>query len=285
MTIWFLLGLAAGLAVAAPVSVVVLRRSNERARRAERRQQEAERLAHLGFLTGGLAHEIKNPLSTIGLNAQLICEAVAELPISQAERGRLTHRADALRREAERLRDILDDFLRFAGAMKIEPTPVDLNRVAEELVDFFAPQAATHGVLLRLETATHPVVALADEKHLKQAALNLMLNAVQVMAGQDHATPGKRELILRTERGSGHGDAVDGPVAILHVIDTGPGIPAGRLNAIFNPYVSMRSGGAGLGLAITRRIMAEHGGRIEAHSEPGKGSDFALLLPAANSDS
>lgn len=276
MAVWFLLGILAGLILAAPIGAVVLRRSNARARRAERRQQEAERLASLGAMTGGLAHEIKNPLSTIGLNAQLIREAIEELPIDPAERGRLARRVDVLRREVERLRDILEDFLRLAGALHVEPAEVDLNVVAEELADFFTPQAAAAGVRLRVEPGSAPIFALADVKHLKQAALNLMLNAAQVMAAAPTADGARRELILRTERRTESGE----PVAVLHVIDTGPGVSPDRLKEIFNPYVSMRAGGAGLGLAITRRIMAEHRGRIDAHSDPGVGSDFALVFPA-----
>ncbi len=277
MALWFTLGVLAGLIVSALIGVFVLRRSNKRARRAERRQQEAERLASLGAMTGGLAHEIKNPLSTIGLNAQLIREAIGELPVDAAERGRLERRVDVLRREVERLRDILEDFLRLAGALHVEPAPVDLNLVAEELADFFTPQAAAAGVRLRVEPGSTPIVALADAKHLKQAALNLMLNAVQVMSATPSADGARRELILRTERRNESGE----PVALLHVIDTGPGVAPDRLKEIFNPYVSMRAGGAGLGLAITKRIMAEHKGRIDAHSDPGVGSDFALVFPAA----
>jgi len=277
MTIWFMTGFVVAFVVGAPAVVFVARRMVARVRRAEQRQHEAERLAQLGAMTGGLAHEIKNPLSTIGLNAQLIREAVEELPVDDVERGRLARRVDTMRREVERLRDILEDFLRFAGALHVEPTPVDLNVIAGELADFFTPQAASAGVNLRVEAAPAPVVALADARHLKQAALNLMLNAVQVMRDSAPDTGRRPELILRTALGVEAGE----PIAVLHVIDTGPGIPPDRLKDVFNPYVSMRSGGAGLGLAITRRIMAEHGGRIDAHSDVGTGSDFILIFPAA----
>lgn len=270
------LGIMLAIAIGAPIAVYAMRRSNARMQRAVRRQHEAERLAQLGAMTGGLAHEIRNPLSTIGLNAQLIAEGLQELPVDDADRGRLTRRLEALRREVDRLRDILEDFLRLAGALHVEATEVDLNVVAEELADFFTPQAVSAGVRLRVEPAPAPVVALADVKHLKQAALNLMLNAAQVMSATAPADGARRELILRTERRTEAGE----PVAVLHVIDTGPGVAADRLKEIFNPYVSMRAGGAGLGLAITKRIMDEHRGRIDAHSEPGVGSDFSLVIPA-----
>lgn len=273
----FILGAVLTLVICAPIGWALMRRFYERARRAERRQQESERLAQLGSMTGGLAHEIKNPLSTIGLNAQLISEAIDDLPIEDSERSRLSRRIEALRREADRLRDILEDFLRLAGSIHLEPRPTDLNLVAEELADFYAPQAASEGVRLRVETSEAPVTAFGDPKHLKQAVLNLMLNAVQVMSADGKARDdGRAELILRTERRVEEGE----PVAVLHVIDTGPGIPKEKIQQIFSPYFSMRSGGAGLGLAITRRLITEHGGRIDVHSEVGKGSDFSIIIPA-----
>lgn len=277
MLIGVVLGAVIATVVCALVSAVVTRRLLTRARRAERSEHEARRLAQLGAMTGGLAHEIKNPLSTIGLNAQLIAEAIDDLPIEEAERNRLSRRIDALRREAERLRDILEDFLRLAGAIQLDASRTDLNALVEELADFYAPQAASAGVRMRVELSHPPTVAWADAKHLKQAVLNLMLNAVQVMAGQrDEANAAPPpELILRTESSTEDGL----PVAALHVIDTGPGIAKEKIEQIFSPYYSMRSGGAGLGLAITRRIVSEHSGRIEVHSEVGKGSDFAIILP------
>jgi len=259
-----------------------MRRSHGRTRRAERQAHEADRLAQIGAMTGGLAHEIKNPLSTIGLNAQLIAEGVDELPVDASDRRRLTRRIEALRREIDRLRVILEDFLRFAEALHLEMSRVDLNNMAEELVDFYSPQASSQGVVFRLEACNQPVVAHADSRYLKQALLNLMLNAVQVMSSKQKSETGHRaELILRTERRVDAGAAV----VALHVIDTGPGIAADKLTQIFNPYFSMRSGGAGLGLAITQRIVAEHHGRIDVHSEIGTGSDFAIILPEASSDS
>lgn len=280
MFLGFLLGVGLTVLIGAPIGAAFMRRSYDRARRAERRQQEAERLAQLGAMTGGLAHEIKNPLSTIGLNAQLIAEAISELPIDEAERGRLTRRIDALRREVDRLRDILEDFLRLAGALHIEPQPTDLNQLAEELTDFYAPQARSEGVRLTFQPNPEPVLALADAKHLKQAVLNLMLNAVQVMSARQPEANGhpRAELILRPERRTEAGE----PHAVLHVIDTGPGIEPEKIKQIFSPYFSTRSGGAGLGLAITRRIVAEHGGRIDVHSEVGRGSDFTIVLPVPN---
>lgn len=272
-------GLVVGAAVAAGVAAWAARRSVRRVRDAERRARAAERLAEIGAMTGGLAHEIKNPLSTIGLNAQLLAEGIAELRADPDEKARLERRVGALRREADRLAGILSDFLQYAGEPRLSPEPVDLNMLVGELADFFAPQAAAAGVTLRAVTAAEPLIARLDPAAAKQAVLNLMLNAVQAMsadAGPPHGARA-RELILRTERA---GDA-GRPVVRLHVIDTGPGIDPAARARIFEPYFTTRPGGTGLGLPTTRRLVEAQDGRIEVFSEPGKGSDFVLTFPAA----
>ncbi len=271
-------GAALCLAVAAPVSWMLIRRSARRARLAERRARTAERMAESAARTGGLAHEIKNPLSTIGLNAQLLAEGVAESDMQPEEKDRLVRRVGVLRREVDRLRDILESFLRFAGEVRLDPRPANLNDLLEELADFYLPQAQRHGVRLRVSPAPEAAVANVDPGQMKQALLNLMINATQAMAGADDSKPGaaQRELMLRCELAR---DDEKQPVCRVHVTDTGPGINAERMARLFQPYFTTKSGGAGLGLSITRRIVEAHGGRIEAHSEDGRGADFIITLP------
>ncbi|HBS30070.1 MAG TPA: two-component sensor histidine kinase, partial [Phycisphaerales bacterium] len=99
------------------------------------------------------AHEIKNPLSTIGLNAQLLAEGIGELSVDDYEKHRLVRRLEGVRREVDRLRDILQDFLRFAGEVRLDVKPTDLNALVEELVDFYSPQAQQRGVSIRTDLA------------------------------------------------------------------------------------------------------------------------------------
>jgi signal transduction histidine kinase len=273
-----MIGLAAGAVAGIPLVYLALKRHLRRVSAAERRARDAQRLAEIGAMTGGLAHEIKNPLSTIGLNAQLLAEAIAALEIEESEKGRLVRRIDALRREVERLRDTLTDFLRFAGQVRLEPRPADLNTVVEELIDFYMPQAQHRGVSLRADLWREPLPVMLDASHFKQALLNLMINATQAMdAAPAAASAGQKELILRTRPAKGP----DGPLCQVHVIDTGPGIPAETLGRIFTPYFTTKSGGSGLGLPTARRLIEEHAGSIEVHSEPGRGSDFVIILPRA----
>ena len=225
-------------------------------------------------MTSGLAHEIKNPLSTIGLNIQLLAESLAELEIEQDDRARLGRRVDALQREIERLKDILTDFLDFAGEKKLDPSPTDLNAMVGELADFFHPQAERQSVRLYVTPSTDSVVADVDGPLVKQAVLNLLLNALQAM-GEPNEGSGPREIYLRTEIA----DDGEQREARLRVADTGNGMDEEMLASIFKPYFTTKSSGTGLGLPTSRRIIEEHGGRIEVHSEPGRGTEFTLIFP------
>ena len=260
----FLLGLATGLAASGAAGGGVAAYAYRRFVLLERRTRASERLAELGTLTGGLAHEIKNPLSTVQLNLQLLGE---ELDARDPQQQRVIHRLQTVQRETGRLRETLDDFLRYAGKMEVDRRPTDLHELIEELADFFAPQAQLNRVRVRL-TPGPPVTADVDPKLVQQALLNLMLNAVQAMGPK-----GGGELILSAAARDGQ--------ATVDVIDTAGGIGAEAVGHIFDAYYSTKKGGTGLGLAISRRIAREHGGDLTVTSEPGQGSDFTLRLPVA----
>ncbi len=267
----FLIGILIGAAAAAVVLEFRSRRLH-RVKAGEVDERAARQMAEVASMTAGLAHEIKNPLSTIGMNAQLLDEAIADLDIDEQEQARIRRRIGTLSREVERLRGILTDFLEFAGELKLHTAEADLNEIIEELGDFFVPQAEKNRIRLRVEPAPEPVRAVVDTGHLKQALLNLLLNAAQAMEGEN---PG--EIILRT----GSDTRAGVPEAVIHVIDTGPGIDEAQREEIFKPYFTTKRGGSGLGLPTTRRIIEAHGGRLELVSEPGRGTDFAIVLPAA----
>lgn len=268
----------AGALAAAVVSALVLQsrlvKKMRQSREAERRALAAERLAELGSMTSGLAHEIKNPLSTVVLNAQLVREELEEAKLDDERGGRIQRRTEALEREAVRLREILEDFLRFAGRMKLAPSQHDIRTLVDQLVDFFHPQCDQAGVLLRTDLPEEQILARVDESLFKQAVLNLLINALQAMEGAP--ADATKELLVRLER--------DEKEVRVHVIDRGPGIDPERLDEIFRPYVSSKPGGTGLGLPTTRRIIEEHGGRIQVHSIPASGSDFVIHLPLGPQD-
>lgn len=271
-----ILGIVIGLILAAPLLLAVRRKATRRARAAIRKALTDQRLSEIGSLSQGLAHEIKNPLSTIGLNAQLLLENVEALPIDDQTRESLTKRLGALGRETERLGGIVEDFLNYAGEIRIEPRPIDLNGLITELTDFYSPQAQSNGV--RLRTALDPALprSMADPSSLKQAILNLMINATNAM--ERNAPGAERSLTIRTL----HSRDEDGePVCCVRVEDTGPGVKPENAGRIFQPYFTTRKGGAGLGLAITKRLIEEQSGTIEVTESDGPGAVFTVSLPVA----
>jgi signal transduction histidine kinase len=221
-------------------------------------------LAFLGALAGGLVHEIRNPLSTLNLNLQLMEEEWEGSEDTRAQRT--LDRIHVLRREVLRLEEILDDFLRYAGMRRLDVAEVDLNRVLTETTEFFAPECARAKVdLVFYPDPRLPFLPL-DERLFKQAIVNLLLNAVQAMEGRSGA-----QLIVRTR--------LEGDLARIDVIDTGPGIPEGDRERVWDVYFSTKRGGTGLGLPTARRIAEEHGGTLTFDTELGKGTDFILRLP------
>jgi D-alanine transaminase len=218
----------------------------------------------LAELAGGFIHDLKNQLSTLTLNLQLLSEDLGE-PQSPRER-RALERAEKLRGMCDRLVDISNDFLKFARVKDLDLVPTDLQQVIDELVDFFGPMARTHGIDVKsYVTSGLPPVPL-DRDLFKQALLNLLLNAQQAM-------PQGGEITLQA--------AVDGPAVVLTLIDTGKGMTPEVLAKAFKPFYSTREGGTGLGLPTTKKILLAHGGDIAAESAPGKGTRFTIRLPLA----
>jgi len=277
----FFLGIAIGLLLAIPGAWAFSRRTERKVKQLEREARANERLAEQATMTRGLAHEIKNPLSTIGLNVQLLQEDAADIERAAEDQsaiaeqaGKVRRRLGTLGREAVRLREILEDFLRFAGRMELDKEPVDINALVDELAVFYEPQASEAGINLRTQLNAQPATAKADASLLKQATLNLMINATHAMADAKKDTQpngGANELILRTTR--------DADTLCIHVIDTGPGIAQDVKAKLFEPYFSTKRTGTGLGLPTTRRIIEEHGGELTLHTELGKGSEFTIELP------
>lgn len=228
---------------------------------------EAQRaaVAEVAELAGRLAHEIRNPLSTMRMNLDLLAEDF-ENPENQRERRALV-KIERVRKESHRLQAILEDFLRFVRIKDLRTRPTNLNDLVDDLRDFCEGEGLAHAIVSRAALDPElPPVAL-DAELFKQALFNLIRNAQLAM-------PDGGELILTTRRA--------GDWAVLDVIDTGVGIPPEDRDRIFEPFVSSRPGGSGLGLPTTRRIVEAHGGRLSVESEPGRGSKFTVRLPLAS---
>lgn len=230
-------------------------------------------ITELSAVTGGLAHEIRNPLATLKVNLQLLAEDWHELaridPSTSDLVRRSIQRVDTMLREADRLALILDAFLRYAARHEPRRERCDLSQFVARIAEFVGPQAAAQRVTIECRDADGPLCVAIDDDLLEQALLNLVFNALQAM-------PDGGALTIRTRRLPDARPAIE-------VIDTGPGIPPDRIGRVFEPYYSTRKGGTGLGLPTARRIVAAHGGSIEVRSEPGQGSTFTIILPADGS--
>ena len=255
----FITGIVVGLiAVGLPWSL----RVTQKRRAHGSHGHEHEGLIKLSKLTGELAHEIKNPLSTIKVNLKLIQEDLEGLSDTLA--GRASRKIRIVQGEAERLHSILDGFLRFIGRPELHPEVTDLNELISDLVDFYAPEATSHQITVRKGLHTEPLYCSLDSAMIKQVILNLFVNAQQAMdQGGD--------LIIRTFRQK---DWV-----VLQISDTGCGMTPDVQDRIFEPYYSGRRKGTGLGLAIAKKIIDSHCGSIKVDSEPGKGTGFTIRFP------
>lgn len=259
-----LMGFVAGGLTFALVRKLI--RSRDGRKGTEAGRAASAQLMSLSELTGQLAHEIRNPLSTLKVNLKLLQEDWQE-PDTEFDdvRRRSLNKLEVVHAEADRLDRILEDFLRFVGRGDAQFETCDANRLVEEIVQFFGPQAQTVGIRIRPSLALHPLLIRAAPALLKQALLNLLLNAQQAM-------PDGGEIIVRTRK-------ADGELAQIEIADTGPGIPPEARNRIFEAFYSTKPGGTGLGLSTTRRIVQDHGGRIEVHSEAGHGTSFTINIP------
>jgi PAS domain S-box-containing protein len=245
-----------------PDGLVVLLRDITDVNRLEVQLRRADKLAALGTLSAGVAHEVKNPLHALSLNLHLLEEAVHSPRSSAAE---VKEYFEILRSEAQRIHRIVENFLRFARPAIPEVKLLDLPALLERVLSLVAFEAAGHGVTI--ETAFDPVVGsvLGDEGQLSQVFLNLCINALQAM-------PGGGSLVMTTK-------GADGWVEIAFR-DTGEGIQKEILPHVFDPYFTTRPRGVGLGLAIAHRIVEGHRGTIDVESEVGKGTTMIVRLPA-----
>jgi signal transduction histidine kinase len=229
-----------------------------------------QQYAELAELAGGFIHEIKNHLSTLGLNLQLLTEDFEE-PQSQRER-RALDRIQRLQNECQRLVDVSNDFLRFARVKDLQLAPTSLAQIVEELLDFFGPTARQANIEVKCYLPADLPPLELDRELFKQALLNLLLNARQAM-------PQGGELTVQAAKES----AVQRQEVVLSLIDTGQGMSPDVLGRLFRPFFSTRPGGTGLGLATARKIIQAHGGTIDVQSEVGRGTKFTIRLPIQGS--
>jgi signal transduction histidine kinase len=231
----------------------------------ERELVRSERLAAVGKMAATIAHEVRNPLSSIGLNAELLDEELSELPEPRATEARNLCRA--ITSEVDRLTGITETYLSFARLPKPKLQEESLSVIVTNLVEFEREPMSARGVTLEVALTPDLPSIVADENQLRQALLNLLRNAADAVEDV-----GGGRVTIATARGS------DGSVEV-RVSDDGPGIAAELMPRLFDPFFSTKERGTGLGLALTQQIIREHGGELRVESEPGHGATFIASLP------
>ncbi len=222
----------------------------------------ADRLAAMGELTAGVAHEVRNPLGIIRASVQLVEE-------SGADRERVLQATGVIKQEIDRLDKVIKALLDFGRPSKPHRVLTDVGPVIDDVVLFTRQFAGRSNVSIQAAGTKGLPLVLADADQLKQVFVNLVSNAVQAMENRG----GTIRLVPSND---------DGFVSIA-VTDDGPGIPPGDLTKIFDPFYSTRDDGTGLGLTMVHRIVDEHDGHIEVKSTLGEGASFVVSLPIARS--
>lgn len=245
----------------APIGRAVIFQDLTALRAMQAEVQRSERLADLGKVAAGLAHELRNPLASMAGSIELLRAA----PGLTAGDARLM---DIVLREAARLEELVAAFLAFSRPAPPRRERVDLDRAAAETLEVFAHDPVAGRV--RLERELRPIRVTGDAGQLRQVLWNLLANAAHAAAQREGGGT------VRVRCG-GEGDR-----ALLEVEDDGPGIPAADLPHLFTPFFTTREGGTGLGLATVQRIVDAHGGAVSVESAAGRGTRFTVRLPSAS---
>jgi len=243
---------------------LVLLRDLATLRKVEAHLLEAGRFAVLAHLAGSLAHEIRNPLHSIGLNAGVVQQYVGK-PSTPTALLAMSDSLQTIQEETRRLTDLLNNYL---GLLRSAPEPVfvDVHEVCRRVIQLLSYAAMKAKVDIKFERQADlpPVLGVPDR--LQQAVLNLVLNAIQAM-------PQGGKVELQTSEAAG--------LVRVSVTDTGPGLPQALAEQLFDTRVTTKPGGSGLGLPLVRMIAEAHGGSVWYRSDPGKGATFTLVLPTA----
>jgi len=245
----------------------LVREQNERLEEivAERTQQLSkwERLAAVGSMAAKVAHEIRNPLSSISLNTELLSDELASYESSDTrEAGELLQ---AILGELDRLGRLVDEYMIFARLPLLNLDKVDLREFVEAVVKFSSPELERRGIAIEVVADDPSPQLFLDRDQLRHALLNLLRNSQEAM-------PNGGKITIQIV------EDADGSVETV-VIDTGMGIDAENLDKVFDPFYTTKDMGTGLGLAFVQQVVTEHGGRVSCTSQPGRGAAFRLIFP------
>jgi PAS domain S-box-containing protein len=250
------------------LGVVAVLRDLTPVRQLEEQLRRSDRLAALGTLAAGLAHEIKNPLTSIMAFSRHVARRFDD------ERFRQRFQS-VVPRELERINAIVDGLLRLARPARLELAPVHLPPLLEQALELYAPQIEARRIRVRREWPAGVPPVPGDAEHLYQALLNLVANAIDAMEDEG----GTLTVRLGWPPDAEGPGGVSRDRLVLEVMDTGSGIKPEETADVFNPFFTTKVGGTGLGLAIAHKIVEDHGGTVTFRSSPGQGTVFTIALP------
>lgn len=231
-------------------------------REKEARLRRAENLASLTTLAAGVAHEIKNPLGSIGIHLQLIDKTIQENPTCTNDR--ISKFLQIINEEVDRLNRIVVDFLFAVRPMNAEFEKTDINKLIQDLVEFLQYELEDNNIQTEMDLGKEIGSVCVDVRYIKQALLNIIKNAIYAMESGG---------VLRIQT-----EVADDDLCI-HIIDNGSGIPDELMEKVFEPYFTTKDFGSGLGLTVVYKIIKEHRGDINVQSKEGEGTRFTLILP------
>jgi two-component system, NtrC family, sensor histidine kinase HydH len=235
------------------------RRLTEELEKVEAAMRRSDRLAALGQLSAGLAHELRNPLGTIKASAEMLSRSVP------ADNAVAVEMSGFISSEVDRTNSLVTRFLDFARPLSLKKSPSDVTKSIDRAIQQVAREDSRASIETHYSPDLGPISI--DSEMMEHVFYNLLLNAVQ--ASPDHAP-----VVVRTKR--------SGTTAEIAVTDHGTGIDPAMSETIFNPFVTTKPNGVGLGLPIVSKIVDEHGGKLSVESEPGKGSTFRICLPLSS---
>ena len=222
----------------------------------------SEKQLLLSRLLERLAHEIRNPLSSLDIHLQLLEEDLRQWP--PQIQSQAAARLEIIHGELRRLESTVDQFMRLAGPSELNLAPADLGKIVQHVCDLLRPEAATRQIEIAAELGPDLPPLVADSGQLIQALLNLVINALQ-------AIEQKGRVAIAVRR--------DGDGCLIEVRDSGPGVPPDRLTTIFEPYFTTKPQGKGIGLWIAQQIVTAHHGAIQAANQPAGGAILSVRLP------
>ena len=227
--------------------------------------RESERMATIGQITTSLSHEIRNPLSAIKMNLQILKKNPQIM-------GNDQRRIDISAKEVNRLEGILEEVLDFAKPLQIKPGRVEINAIVAAALELLEMKFAEAGINIVTDLDSNLPTIQADGEKLGQALINILLNALE-------ASSYGSKVEIQTTFGQGHGGGVE-----ILLADEGHGIRGQHASEIFKPFFTTKSSGTGLGLSNAHRIIEAHGGRIDVDNRPIPGAFFKITLPADSHD-